>query len=477
MHLQKLITHLQKLDKYQLKRFEEYVQSPYFKVPTTASLLLGYLATLHPKFEVKKFTPPQIAKKVKELSAENKQAKAGSELLKAMERFLAAERWTANERNVLIDTLWQENEMHWDTLAADNLERLYTKLEADKDKDIEYFHDMHIAATIERSGYSAKAIRNQQNDIHPVVKTLDEFYAIKKLRYHCELLSRYYALGMPYNKENIEELLTILSPYNNIAYPYAFIFISVYNIYNSNSYEESLTIYNKLKSYIAEVEKNELTQSVKESIDYLISYNLNQVNKGYIAAARETLWLVDIKIKHNFFLEQGKIMPAFYRNTVLLAILTQKEPAWIEKFINTYEGNLYGDNVNTESAFVKGLYYYYIKDYDKAMPLYQQAQVKEEPVFNISVRRWQFMCMYEKNPENVGLLIDYLNAFEQYIKRNSKALHHVKLTFSRFTSFSRKLLAVANKAEIKKLLQAQENEPHYTGKQWIIEQLEYKLLK
>ncbi len=477
MHLQKLITHLQKLDKAYLKRFAEYVHSPYFKVPSSSAKLLDYLITLHPKFDTKKVSPTQITQKVKDLPSENKQAKAGSELMKAMDRFLATERWNTNERDVLIDTLWQQNEMHWDTLATDNLDKLYKKLASDKDKNIEYFYDKHIAATIEKNGYSAKSIRNQQNDITPVIKTLDEYYAIKKLRYHCELLSRSLTLGVVYSKENIDELLNILQPYNNVSYPYVFIFINIYHIFSATDYSKSLTSYQKLKNYISEIERQEMTQSVKESIEYLISYNLNWFNKGYTEAGRESLWITELKIKHGIFVEHGKLMPIMFRNTVVLAVFTGKESAWIKKFIDTYAPILYGDNTATELAFAKALYMYYIKDYNKAMPLYQQAQVKEEPVFNVTVRRWQFMCMYEKNTNDTGMLLDYLNAFEQYMKRNSDSLHHVKHFFSRFTGYSKKLFTVNSKEEIQKLLKQLNNEPYFSGKPWIALQLDNKLLK
>lgn len=474
MHLQKLITHLQKLDKAYLKRFTEYVHSPYFKVPSSSAKLLDYLVTLHPKFDAKKVSPAQITQKVKDLPSENKQAKAGSELMKAMDRFLATERWSSNERAVLIDTLWQQNEMHWDALAADNLEKLYKKLEADKDKNIEYFYDNHIAATIEKNGYSAKSIRNLQNDITPVLKTLDEYYAIKKLRYHCELLSRSLILGTAYYKDDIDELLTILQPYNNTSYPYTFIFINIYHIFCATDYSKSLTSYLKLKNYISEIDRKKITQPAIECIEYLLSYNLNWLNKGYTEAGRESLWIIELKIKHSLLLEQGKIMPIMFRNTVSLAVLTGKEPAWIKKFIDTYTPNLHGDNTTTELAFAKGLYLYYVKDYDKAMPLYQQAQVKEEPTFNVTVRRWQFMCMYEKNTGDTGLLIDYLNAFDQYLKRNADTLHHIKSLFTRFTGYSKKLLTVQTKEEIQKLLKQLNSEPYFTGKPWIVTQLHHK---
>lgn len=471
MHLQKLVTHLQRLNKTQLKRFDEFVHSPYFKVPASSIALFDYLALLHPQFEEKKFLPPAIAKKVKDLPTENKQAKAGTELLKSMERFLAIEHWAENDRNVLIDLLWAQNKMQWQTLQEDNLDKLQQRLAHDKEKDIDYFYHRHLLSTIENHGYAAKTKRNLQNDLNPVAKTLDEYYAIKKLRYHCELISRHQILGTPYKKENIEEILEILEPYNNINFPYVYLFINVYTMYTGQSYETCLPFYQNIKQFAQQTEAGGVLQATYESIEYALSMSANWLNKGQMNAAAEALWCFEFKIRHNQLLEHGKITPINFRTVVVLAIMDKRDPKWINHFIETYAPNLSGENAATNLAFAQAQYYHYIKNYKRAMPLYQQAQVKDEPVFNAVVRRWQFMCLYEQDPANTTLLLDYLNAFEQYLKRNADSLHHVKDTFALIINYSRKLLNATNKPQGQTLTGQLEKENYFAGKPWVLEQL------
>lgn len=472
MHLQKLITHLQKLERPQFNRFSDFVRSPYFRVPSSAVALFNYLALLYPQFEEKKILPPLIAKKVKELPTENKQAKAGTELMKGLERFLAVEQWSGNDRTVMVDGLWAQNYIQWQSLFEDNLKKLENRLEQDTERDIDYFYHRHLLTTIKNHGYFVKTIRNPQNNLKPVVKTLDEYYALKKLRYHCELLSRFHVLGIPYQKENVDELLHILEPYNGATYPYVYLFINVYQMLSASCYEDFLPYYQHIKNYIIANEKEGLSQALLESIEYANSACVNWFNKGNLEAGSESLWCVEIKIKHNQVIEQGIIQPIVLRNIITLAVLVNKEPEWISNFLSTYGPYLKGDNAATNLAFAQAQYYHYIKKYDKAMPLYQQAQVKDEPVFNVVVRRWQFMCLYEQNPDNKATLLDFLNAFDQYLKRNTSSLHHLKEMFAMFSNYCKKLLNLNTKLQRQETIKELKNKPYFTGKPWILQQLE-----
>jgi hypothetical protein len=471
MHLNKLVTHLKQLDKAQLKRFGEFVHSPYFKVPSSPVALFDYLQTQHPTFDEKKISPALIARKVKDLPTENKQAKAGTELLKNMELFLATEKWHSNPRTVMLDMLAAQNQLQWQALYADNLEKLQTELHNDAEKNIDYFHQKHLLATIESNGYNVKIKRNAQNDLSPVLKTLDEYYALKKLRYHCELLSRNQILGTPYQANGLAQALDILTPYNNISYPYVYLFTNVYQLLSADTYEQATICYNRMKEYIATVEVNGITTAVAESIEYMDSVSMRWFNSGYIEAGKESLWCTELRIKHGHLLEQKKITPILFRNTVSLAVLTGKEPKWINYFIETFGPNLPAQAAETNLAFAKAQYYHYTKNHKQALRLYQQAQVKEEPVFNAVVRRWQFMCLYEQNPNDKALLFDFLVAFETYLKRNTEALHQFKPTFLLVINYSKKLLSANNKQARNKAITELNNEPYFAGKPWLLEHL------
>ncbi len=105
------------------------------------------------------------------------------------------------------------------------------------------------------------------------------------------------------------------------------------------------------------------------------------------------------------------------------------------------------------------------------MPLFQLAQVKDEPIFNAIVRRWQFMCMYEQNPSNTSLLSDFLDAYEKYLQRNSTALHWLKETFIKNIFYGRKLIKATNAEKKNELKEQLNTETYFTGKEWLLQKI------
>ncbi len=93
MHLEKLVIVLKTFDEARLQRLQQYLASPYFNVPPVCGALLKRLAALHPHFTEKRMQPNLLGKKDRTLSTAAKQNNAGSNLLRAIEKFIAQEEW------------------------------------------------------------------------------------------------------------------------------------------------------------------------------------------------------------------------------------------------------------------------------------------------------------------------------------------------------------------------------------------------
>src|SRR4051812_33766947 len=97
MFLSKLVNVISALDKAAYKRLNDYMRSPYFRIPAASVDLFDYLDGLYPNFPELKMRPEVIGKSFKNLSTRSKAARAGSELLTAIEHFLAIEDWQGQE--------------------------------------------------------------------------------------------------------------------------------------------------------------------------------------------------------------------------------------------------------------------------------------------------------------------------------------------------------------------------------------------
>lgn len=471
VHLSKLTSALRQLSPVEMEKLEAYLSSPYFEIPTGALPLFQYLRKFHPAYDEKKTDPAVIQKKAPALGNQKRQANYGSDLLKCLEQFLAVEDFKATPDSVDRHRLQAYKKHHLFEMFNKEHEQITRTLNKNIEQDIDVFYQRHILTELALTGFDIKLNRTINNDTHPVTETLDVFYAIKKLRYHCELLNRHRVLGTPYEKENVPFLLETLNLYNSVEYPYVYLFVNVYQMLDAKTFEEGEAFHISIQKIVQKESDSNLSVSIKETIDYAINHCQFWINRGFRQASVAALWWQELRIKHNILLENNRILPNDFRNIIVLAILNLKDAAWIKRFIDAYANLLPAEHIDTNKAFALAQYYYYSQNYDEAMPLFQQAQVKEEPIFNAIVRRWQFMCMYEKNPEAFDLLFDFLDAYEKYVLRNAASFHQSKDLFIKNIAYSKKLLKAGDTAKKKELAQALNAEGYVTGKEWLLKQL------
>jgi hypothetical protein len=471
MFLSKLINVISALDKPGYKRLQEFVSSPYFKIPQASVDLFEYLDSIYPNFPERKMSPEAMGKSYKNLSTRSKAAHAGSDLLKAIEYFLAIEDWQKQELRV---SFHQYNALQrlelLDQYDAE-YKKTYEKIEKDPEQDIETFFYRHIYTELSSTGFDALLNRTTRNDLSPTLKTLDEFYSIKLLRYMCEAVSRKQVLGVNYNEAQMDRVINILQPYTNSNYPYAYLFVNVYQMLKAETYEKGEPYYSVIKEFINAQTEDSLPPSCIESMSYAVNWCILWNSRGYEKAAHEYLWWVELKMKYGLLLENGKMLPITFRNILALTVTGHRTPDWMKRFIEQYGPYLPSDSRETNVAFAEGLYFYRTKQYTKAIQSFLTAQAKDEALFNAIIRRWQYMSYYEQSPDDTDLLLNQLHSFEKYIVRNQEEFHQFKGIFTIFIGYAKKMLEAGNRSKRLSLKQSLDGEPFFPGKVWLMENL------
>lgn len=472
MNFEKIVKLLQALNKDDIRRLESYIHSPYFNVGTAPTALFDYLADLHPEFPEKKLEPAPIARKMKSLPTLATQRTAGTRLLKAIEHFIALEDWQSIEINVTWHQFHAMQQLQLLDVFDSEFKKELNKIDTDPEQDIDTFFNRHRFVELANTGFNSLLNRTIRNDLSPTLKSLHEFYAIKLIRYMCEVVSRKQVLGTDYEDTQTVHALKILEPYNNSNYPYPYLFINVYRMISSATFEEGKPYYTTIKDFISAQTGETLPVSCVESMSYAISWCLNWSGKGQLQTVSEYLWWTELKIKYSLLLESGKLLPITFRNIITSAVLVNLSPKWLQKFIEQYSPCLPKEHRDTNVAFAKGLYYYQLRDYTKAIQSFLTAQAKEEVIFNAMIRRWQYMSTYEQNPEDTDLLLNQLQSFEKYITRNQEAFHQLKDVFLLFISHAKKLLQLTDKQARARMAKQLEEETFFPGKPWLLQKLE-----
>ncbi|MCW5908636.1 MAG: hypothetical protein KIS94_12310 [Chitinophagales bacterium] len=470
MHLPKLVKTLQAFDPTAFLRLKEFVNAPYFKVPKASVVLFNYLYTCYPKFTVRKVNLEDIAQLGENLSTYAKQSAAASKLLDGIDLFLACEQWQRNNKAVQRYTLAGFKDMQW----VDEFDKAYenelAELDQTPEQDIDSFYHRHILTELAANGFSAKLVRTHKNNLVPVIQTLDEFHALKKLRYLCEVFSRQW-MGGNYPKQDVLPLLDILKPYNRPEHPYVYLFIHVYLMLSADTYEESTGPYNVIKQFAEQHSEGVLPKSVLESMGYAINYALRWFNKGFETAADEYLWWTDLKMKKNVLLEGGKILPISFRNIISLSAISNNNPDWMQRFIERYAPHLPEAHRLTNHAFALGLYAYKCGRYKEAIRQLMIAHAGEETNFNCVIRRWQFMALYNFDSSETETLLNHLDAFEKYMLRHAKQVATVKRLFDKFIHYAQLLIRTSPYDIGETLLLTLQAEEYFPGKQWLAEQM------
>lgn len=477
MHLAKLVNTLQRFDTPGLLRLKEYVNSPYFKVPKASVNLFNYFYDLHPAFPQKKITAEVIGEKFDNLSTPSKQNAAGSRLLDSIDHFTALEAWQRSPYDVQRHALSGLKEMHrFDEFEKEYI-KAYQSLEANPEQDIDTFFQKHLLTELSVNGFDALLKRSTKNDLSPVLTSLDEFYALKKLRYLCEIHERQRIFGAQYQKQDVFPLLDILKPYTDEQHPYVFLFVHVYLMLSADSYEESTGPYQVIKTYTDHTTEGVLPQSVIECVGYCVNYTLRWYNKGFEPAGDEYLWWIDLQMKKNLLLKNGKITPVSFRNICSIAAMSKTTADWLNLFITRYVPALPDTHRESNEAFVKGLYQYKLGRYKEATRYFLLAQAGEEITFNCIIRRWQFMSTYNFDSSDIDTLSNHLSSFDKYLQRHAKHVASIRNAFDTFIHYSNRLMHSSPYEIGETFFIALENENHFPGKTWLLQQFETKAEK
>lgn len=472
MYLQKLVTVMAAMDKPSLKRLEEYIHSPYFRIQPSVVKLFDYFAEQYPRFTDKKINPEAISEYTN--AKENRQMIIATRLIKVIYDFIALEQWQKEEKNLFLPLLQGLKELELYDIANMEHKRALEQVNEDIDQDVDLFYLRHVLIAEATTSFDMLLQRNAKNDIVEATETLEQFYALKVLRIVCESINRKNVVGIPRYTESISRVLEVLSPLTTPKYPYVWVYMNVYKLLTAETFEEGRKAYFRIEWMVKRNGAQPLQSYLLGGIQYSINWSLQWYSKGHTEAAQYYLWWIDFKVKHNLMLTQNQIQPIAFRNPIALAVEGFRSPEWIQQFSEKFAPKLPHGSRGINEIFAKALVHYYKKEHDTAARLFQQIYAKGEPVFNVIIRRWQFMNLYESNKETTPLLKKTLDSFEKYLQRNEAQLP-MRPIFAKFIRYAGQIVSPEEEQNAEETQNKLMKEPFFPGKNWLDSQLHRKL--
>ncbi len=452
------------------KQFERFLHSPYFNVPPTALAFFTYLGEIHRAMPEKYFTPSTLARQVPLLKTVAIQDTAGSQLMKAYDKFCELRQWQQNSSETTYNRLLllkTQNRHEEFKTEYDNFEK---ELHSRADKDAVYFDLLQRLTELKFNRLKPQPNAKKREDIKPVIDAIDTHYAILKIRYLCEAFNRQRVLDTQWSAQELNPLLPHLQAYQTEQYAYVWLFTQACHMLSAGTYAESLPYYSLIKEYIAKQPANTTSSTVIELSDYMQSHSVRWSSAGFAEAAKEYLYWIEYKMNHQLLAADGQIAPVVFTNALTTMIRIKHPLHKIQQFVRKYEPMLPPEMINGSRGYADGLIAFASAHFDAAARHFTAATSPPDRLFNCILKRWIFMSKFEQAPYN-----DHLHAlltnFEKYIARNKAFLPTTAPAFLQFIHYARLLLTHTGKNEKQQVITALTAQAYFSGKDWLLEKL------
>ncbi|CAN5432986.1 hypothetical protein BH09BAC1_BH09BAC1_23510 [soil metagenome] len=478
MHQSKLIQTLKILNTAELRRFGEYVHSPYFNKHDNTTRLCEVLLEEAPKFESPRLERETLYKELFPDGPYKMQRlnDVFTYLYRLLEGFL--------QQNVH-DNRSREHALHLAQAFSErkldkHFENAYQQAVKDNGLSGVLYEEMllhhYFAEDLSDRHFISRDSRTQDKSIERKAHWLDAFYLTAKLRNTCEMLNRQNIVKQDYQIDHLNEVLQMVTvdDAKQLQFPAIGIYYRIAMTLRDSANEEH---YHKLVALLAEHSSIFPEVEVRTMYDYAQNYCIKKINTGKGEYLRELFGLYQILLERGIILVDQELSQWDYKNIVTVATRLG-EHAWAEQFLNQYKEKLpIADRENAHTYNLANLYYS-IRQYGKALELLRDVQFTDI-YYGLGARSLLLKVYYEAGEYDP--LYSLVDSFSVYLKRNELVSPYQYTAHMNLVRFAKRVADLklrsfggnheALKKDIEKLLKRMSMAGDITNANWLKEQL------
>jgi hypothetical protein len=482
MHNNIAIEFLKTLNKDELKKFEQFLKSPFFNSNKTLVTLFETIKKFAPDYTDKTLLRDNLFKKIypgkkyNELSLRTRM----SELAELLRKFFAITRFEKDEFSVKLNTIEElndrakykisekyilemlkENNESKDTGVPVNYQKvqlekalLYIKRdETGDDGHPEHLIKLGDALLNYFFGYMFKIVNNMYYN-EDVFKYKPDFNIIKIFLFHF----------------NNEKFLEELERNNYANYPhlaiYYYMYMSRLDKYNDTYFYKMRELVYKHHDKFDIIGKTNLWGFLINAVTIGLQFE----NKKYIKELFEVnKFFVNLNIMP---LRKGEYFLNLLFDNIFIIALTSGEIEYAEYFLNEHGHELNPEIRDNYLVLCRSILALYKRNYEESLSLLSKIQLTDS-IMKLRVRMLYFMNYYETNAfESAASLLD---SFKHFLTENKKLPEYLIEGIKATVKYSTKILNA--KMNNKKLdyavyKEAKEIKIVYSNREWIIEKME-----
>ncbi len=471
---QKIIELFTSLSTKEVKKLAQFLQSPYFTRSRQIIKIFQYLKKHHHTLPPKSIELRKVHNSI--FSKETFNAKRIRDLLSDLsiliEQFLILQKIQGDKirTSQLKMEVFEERSLY--NLFEKEGRELNNKLENRKTKDATFHLDLMRLNEQQYLHPETEPLHVGQTNITNIMKNLDSFYILSKMRYACELISRSKTLQEDHdNVLLLDEVRKLAVNYNKGENK----LIEIYRMLIDLLLNESYDLFKILKQYfykaldlINEVEKRAIFQ-------YLVNHSTRQINIGKEQYKLELFNLYKTGLPLGFCFLNNKISHITFVNIVVTSSGVHKFK-WTKDFMEQYQTNLnerIRDNtINFAKAMIlfnKGRYFDILSLLDEVEPITDW--------YKLWIRSLKLRTLYEIALSNMtysSVLENFLQSFEKYIRKNNTFSEASNRPYLNYISIVKKLKKQEHRITDKikaKLIKEVIEKDQLIARAWLLEKI------
>lgn len=465
----KLISILKTLTPQAFKRFIDFTHSPYFNKHKGVQSLLLYLKKFHPHYGHPKFDLEKIFKGVwkKEPFSEQKIRNVMTMLTKLLERFLTLEE--LESRPVYQDYLLLHNfhKRYLDKQFIYHYQAVQKSQSANKQRDVDYYHDQFLLGEIAYSFDVVKRNRPLATHLTSVIQSFDTYYLANRLKYCCVLLNRSSVVAAADDLLFLDYVLDYVSHFGTQNSPLIAVYYQLLLTLKEEHQPQHYTVLKQqLRQHTHQLSKDELRQIYTAAFNYCNK----QLKGGQPHFLREIFDLYKAMLAQEVLLVEGYISPYQHFRNIVMAALRLGELDWAKKFIENHQSQLRLSYRENMVNYCLAAYYFYKKEY--AQTLAYLLLFEFQDFYNYIEHKTLLIKTYFELSEFESLIAT-LNTFRQYLRRNESIPQHIQLPYQNFIKIANYLVKWKNShqtpiTDLHKLVEPFE---YLAEREWLVEKL------
>ncbi|MGB1242602.1 MAG: hypothetical protein ACPG49_08775, partial [Chitinophagales bacterium] len=416
MYKSKPVLILKTFTNKELKRFGEYIASPFFNKNQMVVSLYNLLKKHHPNYIGLGLQRKKIYKKLFKSTQfeEQKLRYLMSDLTKLIEGFLVHEYNIGNQNQYAQSLLHIYTNRKLEKYFQTTLNNYQNQLNNHSIKNIEHYLKAYLVREAKFIFNSTISNRYDGQEIKNILHQLDIFYIANKLKYSSELYNGQNIFSLDFEKpllldEIIEKLGTSKIHEEPVIAIYRQILLTLVEKETEQHYNQLLLL---LEQHAQRFEYTELQEMYIFARNYCHHrYNILG-DRQYLQKSFE---LCEILLANNILFHDEQISQWDFKNIVSIGLNFEKSK-FVEKFIQDYKKYLKPSVRENAYTYNLACLRFYQKDYDNAIRLLHTVEFTDL-YYHIDTKILLMRCYYELE-EVIPFLEDGLGILNIWIQSN-----------------------------------------------------------